>query len=580
MRDGRDLERKLASIDGRGYKAYKSLAGTYDLGAFILHLDHIQGDPFAAPSRGRIEVAAREARFPLWAYENRERRVAFQDFLTREMDRALSELPPLAEGSGKSGLMAVDRPGQEIMERTSMVVDEGRIEARFVVGLPARGRRVMGDAARRMLLSLLPPAVSRALNHARIDESALRQHIQTAEDQHYLRQRLGEAGLVGFLGQGSILPRQSGISDLPLTGSQALPLEVPDDLAVTLRVPHWGEVRGLGIPRGITLIVGGGYHGKSTLLRALERGIYTHVPGDGRELVVTDPTAVKVRAEDGRRVEGVDITPFINNLPGGSGTDFFRSDSASGSTSQAAGIMEALELGSRCLLLDEDTSASNFMIRDARMQALVHRDKEPITPFVDRVRGLYCDLGVSTILVMGGSGDYFDVAHTVIMMDSYRPRHVSALARRVARDLPALRKKEVPAPLSQPRERYPDQSSLSARRGGRDRVRARGIREIKFGVHDIDLSQVEQIVHPSQTRAIGDVIGRLVAPYLRDGLSLRRALEMCLADLCREGLDILSPYGGHPGDYAEVRLFEIGAAMNRLRGMRVQAGKWGESGGN
>lgn len=567
MNSARDLEQKLLSIDGRGYKAYKSIRGSYALKDLTLHLDYIQGDPFAAPSRIRLEVAPDRAGFPEWAYRTPERQTALEDFLTRQLDRGLRAASPGRLGSGKGGLMAVDAPGQEIMKRTSMVIREGGVEARMVVGLPARGRRVMGRAARDMLLKALPPAADRCLLFSSLSERALRRHLEAAEDQVHLRRALRDRRLVAFLGYGSLLARRSGVSDLPLV--EGIPLEADPELEVTLTAPNGGPVTGLGIPEGVTLIVGGGYHGKSTLLRALERGIYQHVPGDGRETVVSDPTSIKIRAEDGRRVEGVDISPFISNLPSDSDTRFFRTDAASGSTSQAANIMEAVELGTRCLLIDEDTSATNFMIRDARMQCLVRKDREPITPFVDRVRELWENLGISSVIVVGGSGDYLDVADTVIMMDSYRPVHVTDRARQVARDIPTGRSPESPEPLTSPRSRCPIPDSFDPRRGRKTRIRARGLEEIQFGREDIDLGGVEQLVHPSQTRAVGDIIHLLARKHFDGDTSLLAGLEKCMEELMEGGLDLLSPFEGHPGDYAWVRPLEIGAAINRLRTLQI-----------
>lgn len=205
----------------------------------------------------------------------------------------------------------------------------------------------------------------------------------------------------------------------------------PASLSITIQTPNSGTVSGMGIPKGVTLIVGGGYHGKSTLLRALEIGVYNHVPGDGRERVVSNPSAVKIGAEDGRRIEKVNISPFINNLSFGKNTQAFSSENASGSTLQAANIIESLEIGASVILIDEDTSATNFMIRDHRMQELVSKEKEPITPFIDKVRHLYTDCGVSTILAIGGAGDYFDVADYVICMVEYTPRDVTGDAKRI-----------------------------------------------------------------------------------------------------------------------------------------------------
>ena len=418
----------LRRIDGRGYKAYKDIRGRYHFGDYELSIDHVQGDPFAAPSRVRVLLPASEARFPETAYANRSRRIALEDYLTRAFAAAIRAHVSGRRGSGKSGAVLIDEPYQEILERTSCFVDDGDVEVRFRVGLPAAGRRVLGREAELILFDEIPRVARDSLRHENLDVDRLTRHIDANEDQAALREMLAAKGLVGFIADGAVLPRRSGVDDRSLAGqrgARVVPFASPGSMRVTVALPHAGSVSGMGIPGGITLIVGGGFHGKSTLLRALERGVYNHIPDDGRELVVTRGDAVKIRSEDGRSIAGVDIRPFINNLPFGTDTAFFTTANASGSTSQAANIIEALEMGCRLLLIDEDTSATNFMIRDERMQALVEKGKEPITPFLDKVRLLHRDLGVSTILVMGGSGDYFDTADRIVMMDAYRPIDVT-----------------------------------------------------------------------------------------------------------------------------------------------------------
>jgi len=329
----------------------------------------------------------------------------------------------------------------------------------------------------------------------------------------------------------------------------------------------------MGIPKGVTVIVGGGYHGKSTLLRALERGVYPHVPGDGREFVVTDATAVKIRAEDGRRVQNVDISPFISDLPYGRPTDQFSSEDASGSTSQAANIVEAVEIGTTALLLDEDTSAANFMVRDARMQALVHKEHEPITPFLDRVRELYDGHGITTILVMGGCGDYFDVADRVVTMRNYLPLDATVDAAAIAARLPTARRAETPSPLSFSGCRVPDPASFDASRGRKEvKIDAASADQIRFGRHTIDLRGVEQLVDPSQTDAIGMAIYLAIGRFMGGGNSIREVVDAIDAFFDREGLDRLDPFyreGQHPGNFARPRRFEIAAAINRLRTLRI-----------
>lgn len=582
-RTAAQLRRELARIDRQSYPAYKTIAGAYDFGTFTLVIDHVQGDPFAAPSRMRILRDSATMGLPAWATSTRARRIATADWIARRMAGALAgHRPPSRRGSGTSGLIAIDTPGQEILERTAVVVTSERVEVRFVAGLPAAGRRILGEEAIHLLCEEIPALVEQVLTVGRVElvgrgpregpRWSLQTHLDTVEDQQALREALAERGLIAFVADGAILPRESGVSDRPLRGPQVVPFRAPDALAVTLETPHGGPIRGLGIPRGVTLIVGGGYHGKSTLLRALSLGVYDHIPGDGRERVVTDPTAVKVRAEDGRRVEQVDISPFITNLPFRADTRRFSTEAASGSTSQAANIMEALELGARVLLIDEDTSATNFMIRDRRMQALISKEQEPITPFIDRVRSLARDRGVSTVLVVGGAGDYLDVADTVIQMDRYQARDVTARAREVARAFPTGRLEETDGPFPPVTPRLPLPDSLDPHRPGgrRAKIRARETETIQFGPESIDLSAVEQIVHPSQTRAIALLLARLAVRFCDGQTPLRDGLEQAFAELEAHGLDLLAAPGPPLGDLAMPRLLEVGAALNRLRTLRVR----------
>ncbi|NQT92600.1 MAG: ABC-ATPase domain-containing protein, partial [Lentisphaerae bacterium] len=528
----------------------------------------VQGDPFAAPSRVRVRVRQDRARFPSDTHAPRSREIALRDFLTRRFHAAARRLSSRGQGSGKSGLIDIDRPGQEILERTSVFVTDSFVEARFVVGLPAFGRRVAGRHAADMLCRDVPAIVEDSLLFTSLDCDSVYRHVETAEDADALRDQLADHDLVAFVADGAILPRATGIDDRPLSEGDVVPFKSPASLCVTLATPNRGGVTGMGIPRGVTLIVGGGYHGKSTLLAALEQGIYNHVPGDGREQVVTDPNAVKIRAEDGRGIEKVCITPFISDLPFGKDTDAFSTDDASGSTSQAANIVEALEIGASALLIDEDTSATNFMIRDHRMQELVAADREPITPFIDKVRQLASEKSVSTVLVIGGSGDYFDVADRVLCMLCYEPKDVTAEACEIAERHKAERKPEGGESFGAVRDRTPLAAGFDARKGRREaKISEKGLNAIAFGVHHIDLSAVEQLADTSQTRAIGDAIHYAVR-YMDGTRTLREVVERVMADIEEEGLDILSDRPA--GDYARFRGQELAAAINRLRTLQVR----------
>jgi len=562
----------LRRIDGREYKAYRDVRGVFRFDGYTLYIDSVQGDPFAAPSRVRIVADASFCRIPEEFYSNRSREIALRDFLTRSFARAIRKFCRGRRGSGKSGVVSIDTPGQEILERTSCLIREGSVEVRFRVGLPAAGRRILGREAIDIFFKELPAVVEASLRYSSLDASALKRHVEVNEDQDYLRAQLTSLGLVAFVADGSVLPRRSGVDDRPMVasnGRKVVSFRSPDSLRVRVTLPNSGDVSGMGIPEGVTLIVGGGFHGKSTLLRALERGIYNHIPGDGREFVVTREDAVKIRSEDGRSIVCVDIRPFINNLPFGTDTSCFTTENASGSTSQAANIVEALEIGSRLLLMDEDTSATNFMIRDERMQELVAKEKEPITPFLDRVRQLYTECGVSTVIVMGGSGDYFDVADNVIMMDCYLPYDVSERVKDIVSRMHSGRKVEVEGKFGEITSRVPLRESFDPSRGKREvKIDAKGLKSILFGRLSIDLSAVEQIVDISQTRAIGDIIHYYSLHHAGKEYPLREGLERVMKEINEKGMDILSPY--KEGDYAACRIYEVASAVNRMRSLKVR----------
>lgn len=568
MQTATDLKKELERIDGKGYKAYKDIAGAYDFREYTVHVDYVQGDPFASPSRVRVRVPRSLAGFPADTFSDKSREIALRDFLTRVFCRAARKHSQGHRGTGKSGAISMDLPGQEVLERTSILVTERTVEARFVTGLPAFGRSVAGKHAEAMFFTELPRIVRSSLFLRSLDSKALYRHIETVQDADFLRKQLKKLDLVAFIADESILPRTSGIDPRPLPAERAVPFKSPESLRVKLELPNRGDITGMAIPRGVTLIVGGGYHGKSTLLMGLELGVYNHIPGDGREFVITDPATVKIRAEDGRRVQKVDISPFITNLPFGQDTRKFSSEDASGSTSQAANIIESLELGARVLLIDEDTSATNFMIRDHRMQELVAKDSEPITPFIDKVGQLYSEYGISTILVIGGSGDYFDVADRVICMESYRPIEVTEKARAIAGKYRAERSPEGGEHFGNILERAPLAASFDPSRGKREvKISPKGQQSISFGTHTIDLAAVEQLVDVSQTRAIGEAI-YYATRYMDGKRTLGEITDAVLGDIETGGLDTLGP---RPvGDHAAFRGLELGAAINRLRTLEVR----------
>lgn len=551
MKSSEELRRQLRQIDHKGYKAYKILEGEYEFGAYRLCIDHVQGDPFATPSRVRI-VYKNQKNIPDELFREKHRKTAIEDTLLRRLHRSLdSVVRGQRRGSGKSGMVTTCRAGQEILERSAMHITSTVVEARIEVGFPAFGRTIAAGELETLLFDVLPEVAERTFRAKPQLLEELKKAAYLADDQRFIRQELPRLGLAAFVADGAILPRESGISQKKMEG--AVPFESPESLAVTLQLPHGGMLRGMGIRRGITVIVGGGFHGKSTLLKALERGVYNHIAGDGREYVITDETAFKLRAEEGRSIHEENISMFINHLPTKADTADFTTENASGSTSQAANTVEALAAGSTVLLIDEDTSATNFMVRDGRMAQLVSDEKEPITPFIRKIRSLYQDLGVSTILVAGSSGDYLSVADTVLQMDCYRACDVTEKAHALAQELKE-EKADAARWLRKP-----------VRKKEIEKIRVHGWDSLSIDKSEIDLRYLEQVADESQTAALGYII-QYILTRAADGKKTPDALaEEIAKKLDAEGILSITPKNYSAGPSAMVRKQEILACLCRYR---------------
>lgn len=565
MKTAEDLKQLLYRIDHRSYPAYKDTKGVYRFDFFVLSIDHVQGDPFAAPSRLHVEVDGRKAGFPHRLYDRKYKRTALQDELTRQFYKAAARYTFQARGSGKSGLISVSRCGQEILERTACSVEEssGKVVLRFEVGFPASGRTIQSRELIRILFEYIPSCVENSLIYKNLDARKMESVMELSEDQDYIRQELRKQGWIAFLADGSILPRESGISQRPM--KKAVPFVSPESMRVKIELPHKGCITGMALKKGITLIVGGGYHGKSTLLKALELCIYPHIAGDGREYVITDPDAVKIRAEDGRSIRHTDISMFINDLPNGRDTHAFYTEDASGSTSQAANIAEAIEAGASAFLMDEDTSATNFMIRDELMQQVVHRDMEPITPFIERAKDLYQNGGISTVLVAGSSGAYFQIADCIIQMDRYVPKDITELAKKAARAYPGLHIPEIQAPLPDC-SRYP-RRNMGIYHKGRVKTKTLGKDGFTLGQETVDLRYVEQLADAEQLSCLAQML-IYAEENLMDGRhTIRQIVERLMTLTDAEGIGGIIGRQEIPGNLALPRKEEIFACINRYRGL-------------
>lgn len=560
MFTSQQLRQQLSSIHRKSYPAYKTLKGIYDFKHFLLSIDHVQGDPFASPSHLSIQVPAKIAAFPAFCFSAKNIRIAVQDYILRKFSQQLSIYNFKAKGSGKSGSISTSVCGQKVLERTACEISSDFVTVRFTVGFPANGRTINAFELEKILFEFLPSYVEKSLLYKNLSPKAVESVVFLAEDQEFLRQELKKHQLVAFVANHSILPRESGISQKPM--KNAVPFQSPASLETEFTLPHRGKIKGMAIPQGITLIAGGGYHGKSTLLTALEDGVYNHIAGDGREFVLTDSSAVKLRAEDGRFIKDVDISLFINDLPNGKDTHCFSTLDASGSTSQAAGIVEGMEAGSTLFLLDEDTSATNFMVRDGFMQQVISRDKEPITPFLERAPQLFSKAGISTILVAGSSGAFFHIADTVIQMDRYQALDITEKVKKLCSDYP-LPPSSVPSFYMPSSKRVMSSTKKASYKDFK--MKCHGKDSFSIGKDTVDLRYIEQLTDKEQTAALGELL-RYAQEYLVDGKrTISEIISVLQNKIEKDGFSAFFGNSYIPCGLAVPRIQEIFSCFNRYR---------------
>lgn len=560
MFTSQQLRQQLSSIHQKSYPAYKTLKGIYDFKHFLLSIDHVQGDPFASPSHLSIQVPAKIAAFPAFCFSAKNIRIAVQDYILRKFSQQLSIYNFKAKGSGKSGSISTSVCGQKVLERTACEISSDFVTVRFTVGFPANGRTINAFELEKILFEFLPSCVEKSLLYKNLSPKAVESVVFLAEDQEFLRQELKKRQLVAFVANHSILPRESGISQKPM--KNAVPFQSPASLETEFTLPHRGKIKGMAIPQGITLIAGGGYHGKSTLLTALEDGVYNHIAGDGREFVLTDSSAVKLRAEDGRFIKDVDISLFINDLPNGKDTHCFSTLDASGSTSQAAGIVEGMEAGSTLFLLDEDTSATNFMVRDGFMQQVISRDKEPITPFLERAPQLFSKAGISTILVAGSSGAFFHIADTVIQMDRYQALDITEKVKKLCSDYP-LPPSSVPSFYMPSSKRVMSSTKKASYKDFK--MKCHGKDSFSIGKDTVDLRYIEQLTDKEQTAALGELL-RYAQEYLVDGKrTISEIISVLQNKIEKDGFSAFFGNSYIPCGLAVPRIQEIFSCFNRYR---------------
>ncbi|MGL4563237.1 MAG: P-loop domain-containing protein [Brevinema sp.] len=498
-----NLKSKLMRLNKCKYNLYYSLLGEYQFDDFVLRVDDVQADPFAPPSKATIIVPLSKTNFSKHLISNPIREYAFCDALGRIFAKNIRTFIKEDKGSGNGGICIIRYGRQKVIESNAVIINNDAIELKILIGLPGFGRSIAGKEAQEFLLNEIPQLVYESVINTKQHTQYLEEFVTVVERQQWLREECRQKNLVAFVANGSILARASSIDDKPMSHQKAKAFESPKEFLTTMTLPDGFSLRGMGIPKGITLIAGGGFHGKSTLLSALSHTIYNHIPGDGREYCVTDETAVFLRSEDGRPVTGVDISPFIHHLPDYKSSNYFQTENASGSTSQAANLVESLEMGARLLLIDEDVSATNFLIRDARMRLLIPDIKETITPLIAHMKNIK-DQGTSLIMVTGALGDFISIADRVIIAENYHYHDATDQAKKIIASSPVK-------PISAHKFNFSSKRVIKTTNisylGKKGKAVIDGeMNLVKFGRDVIDLSAWEHLYDQSQFGTIAAIL--------------------------------------------------------------------------
>ncbi|MGL4676283.1 MAG: P-loop domain-containing protein [Brevinema sp.] len=533
-----NLKTKLQRFHKCKYPLYQGLLGEYNFGDFIMVVDYVQADPFAPPSKITLKIPFEKTHFDLWFIDTPVRCYSFCDILGRILAAQIRSLTKDDKGSGNGGFCGIRYGAQKVIESNAIIVKDQHIECRILAGLPGFGRTIAGIEAQEFLLQEIPKVVRQSF-FDKAHHVEIKKFVCLTEQQHYLREECRKRGIVSFIANGSILARASAVSDKPMSHQKAIVFQSPKELETTITLPDGLVLSGMAIPKGITLIAGGGFHGKSTLLSAVSHAIYNHIPNDGREYCITDDSAVFLRAEEGRFIEGLNISPFIHNLPGYKSSHFFQSENASGSSSQAANLIEACEMGSKLLLIDEDVSATNFLIRDTRMRALVADYKETITPLIAHINNLKKH-NISLIMVTGALGDFMHVADRVIVADNYQYYDKTEDARNVMHQYPL---QEIPAQnIFFQENRIIDQESIDYL--GKKGAAMIGGEQAKvfLGRETIDLSAWNHLYDVSQYGTLAAVLAYAKEKHYFDQ-SPQQVWKNIERDLKQQGWDLLSYVG-------------------------------------
>jgi predicted ABC-class ATPase len=566
MRDKKEFYAMLMDIADKPISEYGRLAGDFDFSRYVLKVSQVPSESLEQPALFIVRVPQTIAGFAPHLFSTPVRRTALEDFLTRRIAEQIDVLAHYDEQGLSRRHLMVAEPGQKILPRTSLLVTEEYVEARIYVRLPQRDGRIDADRVKDIFFDELTSVVNHSLIACNLDEQEMNHFVDVMEDADQIRQMLPTRGLVSFVGEGS-LPARLGDSDYPAF-ENTTPLTMDESLLVDVDTPNAGTVKGLGVPTGVTLIVGDEYSSRAALMRAIASGIYNHVPGDGREQVITVPDAVHVAAETGRSIQKVDISSMI---PAQSGvrSDAFSAEQADACSAQAAAMVEALEVGARALLFDESESSAAFLTQDTRLMGLMPEAGARVTPLSARARQLADDLGVSIIVAGSASvAEFIPVADTILKIEAGRVSDVTDAAKKMDLNQLVTDSELVDVSSLVEKNRWVVPTSIDASAGPHDQmIKAEAVDLLQFGRSVIQLRNTSQIADKHQTATIGLILYYAKLRYMDEGRPIREIMDLIDRDLGTEGLECLSR--DLRGDLARPRRYEIAAALNRLETMRI-----------
>lgn len=574
MKEKKSFYKIILEMDGKPISKYGELIENCDFGRFVLRCGDKAFDKEKAVAHFSVRVPQSLANFPLDLIESPLRRTALEDLILRSFSNELD----LISGYDNSGVarkqITIADPAQKILPRSALEINEDYVEARIVIKLPFKtlsygsgdARVIDGEAACDVFFNDLVNAVEQSMIYCNLDPERIDSALELMEDASHLRKELSTRGLTAFVRQGSLLSR---MSDCDLPDYEDLnPLMVEESAEIDFEVPNGGSVRGLGIPTGLTVIIGEANAGRTDLMKALGDGIYNHVAGDGREMAISMTDTAAINSDTGRSVQRVDISPFFAGED--SSLKSYSSNSADRFCSQAASFIEMIEAGARVLLLDESTSDPEFLSGDQRVSALLNSKKR--VSLVEIARQLVDELDIS-IIVAGGANvaEYLPLADNVFKIEAGKVANITEAVK--SQDLPAPEQQHL-ADISRllDVQRYIMPSSINATCGEKNVVVEAIDRDIfQFGRNSVDVSSASQIAGIYQTNTIGQVIYYARLRYIDGETPLQQVLDMIDRDLTKDGLAGLTPEVR--GDLARPRRYEIAAALNRLRAMRIARDK-------